>query len=611
MTAVGQVFAPAGNDGPLVRELISARRITSVFQPIVDLYAKAPIGHEILSRGDAAWGSPAGMFTAARRQGLLWELEQVCRDVAFDAIAACPEADRQGRFFLNATPEVFADTRFARSFNRDVLDKRGLGDARFVLEITEESFIDDGPRFRQIVERFCRDGFRIALDDFGAGQSSLLSLIIATPHFIKLDRKVVHGVSGDQYKQQLVASIVSFASNVDTQLIAEGVESWDDLETLLRMGVRYAQGYLFAPPQDRPVGLTDDVRERLSAIGAGLHYGRGEMSETIAGMVVRRQTIRKGSHTGGDIAHRFLRDAALDHLVVLDGQRPIGLISRQQFYLKTSGPVGFSLYQNRPAELVANSNALIVEDRIAVTTLARLAMDRPQHELYEPVVVTDHGGRFIGTVTIKQLLARSIQIEIETAHAANPLTGLPGNRTIQTWMRDALSRGAFTIVYADLDHFKEYNDAYGFLAGDEMIRLAAEVLGRHAGRCSEHARLGHVGGDDFVLVCPSQISEHTLEEIGRTFDEERLRLFKPKHRKDGCFVATDRQGEKRAIPLVTLSLAVIDSTQFDHTVHPAMLSQIAADLKKKAKVRSAEQGCSCHLREQRSYRHAHDPVMAT
>ncbi len=606
MKAVGHVFAPAGDDGLLLREMIQTRAVTSVFQPIVDLFAKRPIGHEVLSRGEGSLGSPAAMFAAARRCGLLWELERLCRDAAFAAIGTCPPASRQGRFFLNATPEVFTDPRFAGDFNRQAVERRGLGDARFVVEITEDSFIDDPVRFRRLVERFGRDGYRVALDDFGAGHSSLLTLITATPHFIKLDRKIVHGVAVDQYKQQLVAAVVSFASGVDSQLIAEGVESWEDLGTLLRLGVRYAQGYLFAPPQAQPVGLSDLVRDRLGAMGVGLHYGRGEVSETIAGMVVRRQTIRKGSHTGDDIARRFVRDAALDHLVVLDGERPAGLITRQQFYLKTAGPVGFSLYQNRPAEMIANSGTLIVEDKVAVTTLAKLAMDRPHHELYEPVVVTDHAGRFIGTVTIKQLLARSIQIEIETAHAANPLTGLPGNRTIQTWLRDALARGTFTVIYADLDRFKEYNDAYGFLMGDEMIRLAADVLGRHAGKCSEHARLGHVGGDDFVMVCPSVLADDALDAIGRTFDDERLRLFKPRHRKDGSFPATDRQGHKRDVPLVTMSLAVIDSTHFDAAVHPGMLSQIAASLKKKAKALSAERGRSCHLAEHRSYKHGHD-----
>lgn len=609
MQPVGQDFAPAREVSTLLTELIRGGGITCVFQPVVDLFAKRPIGHEVLSRGVGRYATPASMFQAAREQGLLWELEQACREAAFHAIAACEPNVREGRFFLNATREVFTDPRFSRALSRDVLAQRGLTDTRLVLEITEDSLIDDAARFRQIVERFDREGFRIALDDFGAGHSSLLTLVTTTPQYIKLDRKIVHGVATDQYKQQLMASIVSFATSVDTQLIAEGVESWDDLGTLLRLGVRYAQGYLFAPPQPTPQELQPDVCGRLGAMGVGLHYGRGEVSETIASLVVRRQTIRRQSHTGGDIAHRFLRDAALDHLVVLDGDKPAGLITRQQFYLKTAGPVGFSLFQNRPAELVANASPLIVEDQIGVTTLARLAMDRPQQELYEPVVVTDPQGRFIGTVTIKQLLARSIQIEIESASAANPLTGLPGNRTIQTWLRDVTARGetaGFTVVYADLDHFKEYNDAYGFLMGDEMIRLAAEVLRRFAGRCGEHARLGHVGGDDFVLVCPAIVCESALEAIAAAFDDEKLRFFKPRHRKDGAFPATDRQGVRRNIPLVTLSMAVIDSRRFDTPVHPGLLSQIAASLKKKAKALTAARGRSAYLAEQRSYKHEHD-----
>src|SRR5690606_5591132 len=119
-----------------------------------------------------------------------------------------------------------------------------------------------------------------------------------------------------------------------------------------------------------------------------LRDSQGQISETIAAMVVRRQTIPKQSHTGGEVAHRFLRDSSLDHLVVLDDDRPLGLITRQQFNLKTAGPVGFSLHQNNPAEMVAMPIPLLVEEQDGVTALARLAMDRPQQELYEPVVVT-------------------------------------------------------------------------------------------------------------------------------------------------------------------------------------------------------------------------------
>lgn len=612
MTPVVQVQSRA-KWWPTLAPVLAGERLEVQFHPVVDLFARQPIGHEVLTRVAGRATTPTALFAAARERGVLWDLEQACRDAALAAIAAAPDPARRGRYFFNVTPEVFLDPRFAHALGRATLAARGLADARLVLEITEQSVIDDTPRFKELVDRFEREGFRLALDDFGAGHSSLLTLITATPHYIKLDRKVIHGVAADQYKQQLVASIVSFASGVDTRLIAEGVETWDDLATLLRLGVRYAQGYLFAPPQDQPTGLADDVVQRLGALSGGLRDDRGSTGETIASMVIRRQTLRAGACNGGELARRFLRDAALDHLVILDDQRPVGLVTRQQFYLKTAGPVGFSLYQNRPAELVAHTNPLTVQDQVPVTTLAKLAMDRPQQELYEPVVVTDRDGRFLGTVTIKQLLARATQLEIESAHAANPLTGLPGNRAIQAWIRDALAArpaAAFTVVYADLDNFKEYNDAYGFLMGDEMIRHAAAVLAQLEAHSPAPIRLGHVGGDDFVAVCPAVVDDEALARVTAAFDEQKARFFKPKHRKDGSFPATDRQGAKRDVPLVTMSLAVIDSRAFDQAVHPGMLSQIAASLKKKAKALSAQQRRSCHLVEQRSYRHDHDAADA-
>ena len=183
-------------------------------------------------------------------------------------------------------------------------------------------------------------------------------------------------------------------------------------------------------------------------------------------------------------------------------QRPVALLTRQHFYDKTSGPVGYSLFSRKPVEEVAKTSLLLVVESTHITTLAKLAMDRMRADLYDPVIVTDDEGRFVGTVTMKQLITRSAELEVQNAAGASPLTGLPGNRTITKWLQDAMDAGRFGVVYADLDHFKEYNDAYGFLAGDELIRLAARVLGEGTRRIDEAARLGHVGGDDFVIVAP-------------------------------------------------------------------------------------------------------------
>jgi EAL domain-containing protein (putative c-di-GMP-specific phosphodiesterase class I) len=239
-----------------------------VFQPIVDLATGQALGHEVLSRGTHPSESPEAMFRDAERLGLLWELEQGCRSAALGRLAELAAARRGGRFFLNVGPRVLADPRFLAEFNRDRLRERGLEPERIVIEVTERDAIADYGRFAALVRHFAAQGFQVALDDFGSGHSSLVTLVHCAPRFLKLDQAIVRGIDGAPYQQQLVKALATFSAGVGAELIAEGVETWPELDTLARLGVRLAQGYLLGFPSLDPEGVAPAVRERLTAKGA-------------------------------------------------------------------------------------------------------------------------------------------------------------------------------------------------------------------------------------------------------------------------------------------------------------------------------------------------------
>jgi diguanylate cyclase (GGDEF)-like protein len=202
---------------------------------------------------------------------------------------------------------------------------------------------------------------------------------------------------------------------------------------------------------------------------------------------------------------------------------------------------------------------------------------------------------------MKQLIVRSAELEIQNAAGANPLTGLPGNRAITRWLLELTERGDFTVIYADLDRFKEFNDAYGFLCGDEFIRLAAHMLELGTSRLGEDARLGHVGGDDFVIACRGAVPVEQLQRICDDFDRHKMNMFNATDIERGAFRAVDRQGREAVVPLTTLSLAAICGTQVSPGLHPALLSQIAASLKKQAKQQTCVSGRSLALFERRQH----------
>jgi diguanylate cyclase (GGDEF)-like protein len=594
----------SGTDARMDREqeflaFIESGSIVPFFQPIVDLYLGDVYGWEVLSRAKPRFSSPEQMFSLAESLGLLWDLERACRTAALHSIAEQASGREHCTYFINVSPRVFSDSRFRRGFTLETLQALGIDQDQIVIEITESNKVQDYGLLEEVSRHYTSQGFRIALDDFGAGHSSLLTLVACSPHFIKLDRAIVAGIDADLYKQKLVRSIVSFAASVETRLVAEGVETVRELTTLVRLGIRYAQGFLLASSAPVPAAPDPSVRSTVRDVAARYHYPRSVPDTSITSIVMRPPTFEGGSLCCEDLDVFFRQSPAVDHVVVLDGGRVRGLVTKHHFYTVVGGPFGYQLYQKKHVEELARGDTLTVQEGMGITVLGRLAMSRRQAELYDPVLVEDASGHFLGTITMKQLLTQSIDLELQIATNANPLTGLPGNALIQTWLQGYLEEAPFSVVYGDLDRFKEYNDCYGFPQGDEMIKLAARILKHHAGELNGEANLGHIGGDDFLLIMDSLVEPRVLEAICRDFDEQKKALFQREDLEKGRYRSVDRRGRRVDVPLVTLSLAVVTSENVPQRPFSGQVGQVAASLKKKVKEVNARTGRSGWLVDRR------------
>jgi len=141
--------------------------------------------------------------------------------------------------------------------------------------------------------------------------------------------------------------------------------------------------------------------------------------------------------------------------------------------------------------------------------------------------------------------------------SVNPLSGLPGNPTITEEIESRLARGDhFTLLYVDIDRFKEFNDHYGFTRGDSVITMLAEVLVQVAG--AEQRFVGHIGGDDFVLLARADEAESLAEGITRRFDERIRALYDAEDRARGWIEARDRRGRLRRFPIATVSIGIVN-----------------------------------------------------
>jgi diguanylate cyclase (GGDEF)-like protein len=170
---------------------------------------------------------------------------------------------------------------------------------------------------------------------------------------------------------------------------------------------------------------------------------------------------------------------------------------------------------------------------------------------------------------------------------ANSLTHLPGNKNIIDEIQNRIiQNGEFSVLYMDLNNFKGFNDRYGFVRGDEAIKLTSEILVECFGSHKLHRTfIGHVGGDDFVGIVDSNNVDEICKTIVRKFDEAIIQLYDEEDRKRGLISSMDRKGNKVDLPLMGLAIAVVTN---EHKTfrHPGEIAFIAGDLKKWAKTRS-------------------------
>ena len=186
----------------------------------------------------------------------------------------------------------------------------------------------------------------------------------------------------------------------------------------------------------------------------------------------------------------------------------------------------------------------------------------------------------------KELLARIRMILRRTERdlEANPLTRLPGNVSILNELDRRLnSKEIFAACYADLDKFKAYNDKYGFEHGDEVIRETARILIRAVQEVGSHEDfIGHIGGDDFMVVTTPNIVDPLCQKIIADFEKTSPSFYSDTDRKNGYIIGHDRQGREQQIPLISISIGVV-TNQTRKIDHVAQIGEIGAELKEYAK----------------------------
>ena len=319
-------------------------------------------------------------------------------------------------------------------------------------------------------------GFLLAVDDFGAGFTNVRVLIELGPDFVKLDRSLVAGAARHPRRRVFIESMAVLGRRINCSVVAEGVETTEDLAAVRACGIECAQGWAIAAPQPLP--------PLLAAAPAPTSPRLAEpLEETVGRFAVPQEGVSPDT-LAGHLVKMFDEDAELSAVPVLDETRAIGLITRGLLFQHMGHRYGFALWSNRrAADFVAGTGQGF--DRLPAAVTADEAVEmvrrRPAARRFDPLVLeNDHGG-YHGLLPVDVLLAEVSRLKVEYALQSNPLTRLPGNLVFARVVESRLAAGhAFAMGWVDIDDFKPFNDRYGFKRGDEVLLLLAEIL---------HARL--------------------------------------------------------------------------------------------------------------------------
>ncbi len=560
-----------------LHEIVQSRRLTAVFQPILDMHQAHVIGFEGLIRGPVGspLHSPVELFSVARDCGRVVEVEYLARRIVLESFA---KLGFPGRIFLNVSPDVLLQQNSRTGETLKYIEQLGLQPQQVIIELTENAQTLDYDLLREATEHYRRMGFEIAIDDLGEGFSGLRLWSEIRPNYVKIDKHFIQNIHLDPVKLQFARSIQEIAAKSGARVIAEGIESQAELMVVRDLGIAYGQGYHIARPQAVP------LREVPPEIGQSLirsEHTRVNMLQhnaTVEKLLKRVPSVEPSCHNE-DVFKMFDEDASLYSVpVVIDGQ-PVGLISRYTMIDDFARPFRRELYGRRPCEMMMDRSALVVEKSASLLDLSDLILQSEPHHLSVGFIITDNG-RYVGMGSGHDLLRLVTQMQINAARYANPLTLLPGNVPINEHIDSLLQAGAtFVTCYCDLDHFKPFNDVYGYQKGDEVIQLTGRMLTEIAG---PQDFLGHIGGDDFILIFQSEQWEARCQTLLAKIAETFPALYSEADRARGGIETEDRHGEKRFHAIVSLSLGavMVGPNQF-HSHHE--VAAAAAVAKKQAK----------------------------
>lgn len=428
-----------------IEKILEEKEITPYFQPIVSLENGDIFGYEVFSRVKEK--SVTEFFELADKTEKIWKLEKFCRKTILKMVS---QLGLKTNIFININPDIIFDEDFYQGFTLKLLKKYNIDSRKIILEITEKCS-QQKKILNEITEHYKVQNFSIALDNVGAAYSGLERICSLNPNFIKVDMKIIRGIESDTLKQSLVKSLVQFCNETGIYSVAVGVETAQELDILLSLGVQFSQGFFIGIPKKIPEKVTPESYARIIAYKKNLteltknknkdeikiHPLKKEYSDkkkNIKSFLEEFKNAEEAVENGNsskidelaaqgitvfpdmnvlELMNFFIANKECTFVTIVDlNQRVLGVMTHSVLADLLGGRFGFGLNYRKTVKEVMITDFFVVNSSESVEKVATKAMLRDEKNLYNPIIVTKKG-IYVGVVTVKQLLDTIVSVEVQ------------------------------------------------------------------------------------------------------------------------------------------------------------------------------------------------------
>lgn len=572
------------------------------YQPLLSSDGKHLIGMEALTRWQhptLGLVSPDKFIPVAEANGTIIPLGELVLELALRNCKYWRESTHPKlTVAVNVSARQLKDRQFADRVAQ-LLELTGLSPDALCLELTESMLMEHSNDNIDQIFRLKELGIELAIDDFGTGYSSLAHLKHLPVDSIKIDRSFVRDLESNLDDRAIVTAIIAMARSLHLKVVAEGVETIQQHTLLQELGCDFMQGYLFAKPLERkefelyvqgrvPVVLTDEDASSSDVTPCEdmqeLNQSDDRQLQYVSDITMKIFPLSPGDRLNTALL-RFQTDKLLQVLPIVDRHRVVGILNRSEFIEEqVVGRIGYAFHINHSKKVrdLMQVVPLVIDSEASIEEAASALHGSFGSMRLENICVARRG-IYQGVLDVRTLVEAITALNLKLAKGANPLTGLPGNESIQREINRRLeSRVAFDIAYIDIDHFKPYNDFYGFERGDLVIRAVGDILKGYADDLHLLNFCGHIGGDDFIIITSHGYASALCCRMITEFEARLPVLHGSSDYAKGCYTSLNRKGELETFSLLSLSVAIISTGQLLINSYP-QLASLASDIKKYAK----------------------------